>query len=136
MGEAVVFFERELAAGFAERCKQAGQVGSKPRFVAASWLAMLENGTWLRHAAQANAMARKLHDELFGLAGVKVLFPVETNAVFAQFPGGTLAAVRELGWSVPGIFGDDSCRLMCGWNTSPDDVRAFVDGVRAVLARR
>ena len=51
MGEAVVFFNRDLAADFAYRCKQAGQLASKMRFLTAPWLGMLYDSAWLRHAA-------------------------------------------------------------------------------------
>ncbi len=51
VGEAVVFFNRELAREFEYRRKQAGQLASKMRFLSASWVGMLEDGAWLRHAA-------------------------------------------------------------------------------------
>ena len=51
-GEAVVFFNRELAREFDYRCKQAGQLASKMRFLAAPWVGMLRDGAWLRHARQ------------------------------------------------------------------------------------
>ena len=50
VGEAVVFFNRELAEDFAYRCKQAGQLASKMRFLSAPWLGILADGAWLRHA--------------------------------------------------------------------------------------
>ena len=58
--EAVVFFNRTLARDFDRRVKQSGQLDSKMRFAAAQWDAILRDGAWLRHAAHANAMARKL----------------------------------------------------------------------------
>ncbi len=60
VGEAVVFFDRELAREFDYRCKQAGQLASKMRFLAAPWVGMLQDGAWLRHARHANAMAALL----------------------------------------------------------------------------
>ena len=58
--EAVVFFNRQLAREFDYRCKQAGQLASKMRFLSAQWVGMLQDGAWLRHAAHANQMAQKL----------------------------------------------------------------------------
>ena len=60
LGEAVVFFDRELAHEFDYRCKQGGQLASKMRFLSAPWLGMLKDGAWLRHARHANAMAKRL----------------------------------------------------------------------------
>jgi threonine aldolase len=50
MGEAVLFFDRSLATDFDYRCKQAGQLASKMRFLSAPWVGMLESGAWLRNA--------------------------------------------------------------------------------------
>mgnify|MGYP003412357418 CR=1 FL=1 len=46
VGEAVVFFDRRLSEDFAWRCKQAGQLASKMRFLSAPWLGLLEGGGW------------------------------------------------------------------------------------------
>jgi len=50
VGEAVVFFDKALAADFAYRLKQAGQLASKMRFISAPWLGLLDNDVWLRNA--------------------------------------------------------------------------------------
>jgi threonine aldolase len=68
VGEAVVFFDRALAHEFDLRCKQAGQLASKMRFLAAPWVGMLEGGAWLRHAAHANAMAARMEGRLRQIA--------------------------------------------------------------------
>ena len=68
VGEAVVFFKKELAEEFAWRVKQAGQLASKMRF-AAPWLGLLENDVWLRNARHANAMAKRLADRISTLDG-------------------------------------------------------------------
>src|SRR5437588_6174554 len=60
VGEAVVFFNKELAKEFDYRCKQGGQLASKMRFLSAPWLGMLKDGAWLKHAGHANAMAHLL----------------------------------------------------------------------------
>ena len=44
VGEAVVFFNRALAAEFDYRCKQAGQLAPKMRFLAAPWVGALQDG--------------------------------------------------------------------------------------------
>ena len=57
--EAVVFFNKQLAREFDYRCKQAGQLASKMRFLSAQWVGLLQDGAWLRHAAHANRLTRK-----------------------------------------------------------------------------
>ena len=60
--EAVVFFDRKLAANMAERRKRAGHLLSKHRFLALQMQAFLANDCWLRLARHANAMADRLGD--------------------------------------------------------------------------
>ena len=69
-GETVVFLRPELAERAAYVRKQAGQLPSKARYIAAQVLALLEDDRWLHNAAHANAMARRLHaatDDVPGL---------------------------------------------------------------------
>jgi threonine aldolase len=132
-GEAVVFFNRELAREFDYRCKQAGQLCSKMRFLAAPWVGMLRDGAWLRHAAHANAMARRLEAKLAPLPQVKILFPAQANAVFAELPSPAIDALREIGWKFYTFIGQGGCRLMCAWDTRPEDVDAFAEDLERCL---
>ncbi len=134
VGDAVVFFDRELAREFDYRCKQAGQLASKMRFLAAPWVGMLKDGAWLRHARHANAMAERLHALLREVPGVKVLYPRQANSVFVQMPPGVAEAVRGRGWRFYDFIGG-GLRLMCSWDTTEDDVGAFVTDLRDAAAR-
>ena len=79
--EAVVFFDRELAANMAERRKRAGHLLSKHRFLALQFEAFLADDCWLRLARHANAMADRLAAGL-AAAGRPPVWPVEANLVF------------------------------------------------------
>src|ERR1043165_9184374 len=115
VGDAVVFFNKELAHEFDYRCKQAGQLASKMRFLSAPWVGRLKDGAWLRHAAHANAMAQLLHELLSEISEVKILFPRQANSVFAELPPHVIAALREAGWNFYTFIGQGGCRLMCAW---------------------
>lgn len=130
VGEAVVFFRRELAEEFEWRVKQAGQLASKMRFVTAPWAGLVESGAWLGNARHANAMARRLADAIGQLPGVRAMFPVEANAVFADIPVALQAAVRARGWRFYTFLGDTGCRLMCAWDTGVDTVDRFAADMR------
>src|SRR5438105_6777977 len=133
VGDAVVFFKRELAEEFDFRCKQAGQLCSKMRFLSAPWVGMLEDGAWLRRAAHANAMARRLHDRLKEISEVKILFPTQANAVFADLPPYVILALRQTGWKFYTFIGQGGCRLMCAWDTIEEDVDGFVADLKRLL---
>src|ERR1041385_997833 len=133
VGEAVVFFDRELAREFDYRCKQGGQLASKMRFLSAPWTGMLKDGAWLRHAKHSNAMARKLEAGLRAISGVQIAYPVESNAVFAKIPPATEKQMHERGWKFyTGVVTPDESRLMCSWDTTPEDVEAFVADLKAL----
>lgn len=134
VGDAVVFFNRELAAEFDYRCKQAGQLCSKMRFLSAPWVGMLKDDAWLRHASQANRMARRLHDALSVIPETKILFPTQANAVFADLPPYAIIALRKEGWKFYTFIGQGGCRLMCAWDTTEEDVDAFVADLKRLLA--
>lgn len=123
-GELVVFFDRARAAEFDYRAKQAGQLASKMRTLAAPWLALLEGDVWLRNAACANTAARKLAHML---PGAETVFPVESNAVFLRLKPDVAASLEERGWRFYKFIEPDTYRFMCSWATR--------DAAMAELAR-
>jgi threonine aldolase len=126
LSEAVVFFDLALAEEFAYRCKQAGQLASKMRYLAAPWVAMLQDDTWLRHARHANAMARDLAERLGRLPEVRLLEPTEANAVFVELPPAAHTRLQERGWLYYQFIGSGGARLMCSWATRPEDLDALM----------
>ncbi|MCB1914933.1 MAG: low specificity L-threonine aldolase [Rhodocyclaceae bacterium] len=125
LGEAVVFFDRELSREFAWRCKQAGQLASKMRFLAAPWLGMLEDDVWLTRADHANRMARRLAAGLTGLPGVTLHVPCEANGVFVNLPTGVANHLRAAGVHFYTFIGG-AARFMCSWATEKDAVDRLV----------
>jgi len=123
--EAVAIFDRALARRFDARLKQGGQLPSKARFYAAPFIGMLGTGAYVRHAAHANAMARRLA----GLMPFPVRHAVQANAVFVGLDDERLARLHASGWFAY-RFLDGSVRFMCSWATTP----AAVDELGAALA--
>ncbi len=131
-GDALVFFDRELARDFEYRRKQAGHLMAKQRFLSAAWVAVLESGAWLRNAERANSAARLLEEGLRSLPGLRLMYPVQANAVFVELPRGWAEGLHRLGWHFYTIAGGE--RLMCSWDTEPADVEALLRDLRAVIA--
>ncbi len=135
--EAVLFFDRALARDFEFKRKRAGHLWSKMRFIAAQFDAYLADDLWLRLAAHANAMASRLSRGLAAIEGVEIRHPTEINEVFAAFPPGIDARLREAGatfypWVTPGeIDQPPANRLIASFATSAEEVNRFLD-----LARR
>lgn len=129
VGEAVIFFDHALAEDFDYRCKQAGQLASKMRFLAAPWVGMLESGAWLANARHANACAARLASALADVADVEQIFAVEANAVFLRAPAPVLAALAERGWHFYTFIGGGA-RFMFAWDADPGEVDRLAADIR------
>jgi threonine aldolase len=135
VGDAVVFFRKELAEEFAYRCKQAGQLASKMRYLTAPWLGLLEDGVWLQNARRANEAAARLEAGFRSIPGVTVLGEREANAVFAKFAGGMASDLRARGWQFYDFIGSGGSRFMCSWATRAADIEALLADVRECAGR-
>ena len=135
-GEAVVFFDRALAAEFDYRCKQAGQLASKMRFLAAPWVGMLRSGAWLKHARHANAMAKALEALLRPIPGVRIVHPVQANSLFVELPPGVADRMRARGWRFYDFIAGLGSRLMCAWDTREEDLTRFARDLASELEGR
>jgi threonine aldolase len=129
VGEAVLFFDRALAADFDYRCKQAGQLASKMRFLSAPWVGLLESGAWLRNARHANECARRFAAQIEGTPGICLAQPVEANAVFVSASEEILERLRGRGWKFYTFIGG-AARFMFAWDTDPVRVDAFCRDVK------
>ncbi len=128
-GELVVFFEKELAQEFDRRAKQAGQLASKMRFLAAPWVGLLTGGAWLENARRANASAESLGQRLRQVAGLETVFPREANALFLRMPEPLVAGLHARGWHFYKFIEPDIYRLMCSWAVTEEALSDFVADV-------
>ncbi|HEY2569652.1 MAG TPA: low specificity L-threonine aldolase [Candidatus Udaeobacter sp.] len=127
-GELVIFFNKEISRKFDYRLKQAGQLGSKMRFLAAQWLGLLAEDAWVRNARHANRMARQLAENL-QKANVEIVFPVEANAVFARMDDHLVRRLQVGGWRFYKFIEPDIYRLMCSWATTESGIDGFIRDV-------
>jgi threonine aldolase len=125
-GELVIFFKEELAHEFDYRMKQAGQLGSKMRLLAAPWLGLLRNRVWLNNATHANLMAQELAARLGRDAKIDIVFPVEANAVFVRLAGSLVDRLHARGWHFYKFVEPDIYRFMCSWATSEKNIEQLI----------
>jgi threonine aldolase len=128
-GELVIFFNKEVSREFDYRVKQAGQLGSKMRFLAAPWLGLLGGNVWLQNARHANRAAHQLAENLQRKANIEVVFPVEANAVFARMENQLAQRLQVCGWRFYKFIEPDVYRLMCSWATTEGDIGDFIRDV-------
>ncbi len=126
LGEAICFFDSRLHAGSAPFVqKQAMQLGSKMRYLAAQFEALLTEDRWARYASHANAMAARLHERVASIPGVRITRPVRCNAVFATLDREMIERIQREFFFY--IFDErlPEVRWMTHWATSPEDVDEF-----------
>lgn len=127
--EAVLVMRDELLADVPFLRKQQLQLGSKMRFIAAQFSALLADKLWLSSAQHANVMARRLEAGVKGLPGVTVRFPVQSNVVFASLATDRIEALLR-DWSFYVWDEQESIvRWMTAFDTSESDVDAFVEAI-------
>ncbi|MBN1129596.1 MAG: low specificity L-threonine aldolase [Chitinispirillaceae bacterium] len=130
LGDAVIFFDLALAEEFAYRCKQAGQLASKMRMIAAPWAGLLKNGVWLKNARHANACAERLAKRLREIAEVEILLPRQANSVFVKMEAAAAERLKRKGWHFYQFIGSGGARFMCSWNTTEAEVEALAGDLK------
>lgn len=131
--EAVVFFDPGRARSAPFYRKQAMQLASKMRFVAVQLEALLDGDLWRRNAWHANAMAARLAAAIADLEALKIVMPVESNAVFAQIPQASIARLQDHSAFVVWRSAQSIVRWMTSFDTTEDEVDAFVREIRRVV---
>jgi len=101
-------------------------MASKLRYMSVQFTALLTNELWLRNARHANAMARRLSDELASIPGIKVTQKVEVNEVFVIVPERVIAPLSQAASLHVWNEATSELRLVCSFQTSEDDVDGFV----------
>jgi len=132
VGDLVIFFDKKISREFDYRAKQAGQLGSKMRFLAAPWLGLLTGDAWLRNAQHANDAARRLADRLRKEARIKSVFPLEANAVFVSMDERLASGLHALGWRFYKFIEPEVYRLMCSWATTEEEISSLLADVVAI----
>jgi threonine aldolase len=130
IGEVFCFFDPRLHAGAAPFVqKQAMQLASKMRYIAAQFDTLLTGDLWLRYASHANAMAKRLEERVRAIAGIRITRPVRCNAIFATMER---AAIERLQREYPFLLWNESLpevRWMTHWATTPEEVDAFAEAL-------
>lgn len=125
-GEAVIFFNKSLAANFKYIRKQGMQLASKMRFISAQFTALLSHDLWRKNAAHANRIAQNLAAQLQAIPVVRITQRVQANAVFAMIPKMIIPQLQEEYFFYVWNEERNEIRLMTSFDTTEEDVKDFV----------
>jgi len=137
--EAVLVMTDRLADGAQYHRKQQMQLASKMRFLGAQAAALLADGLWLTSASHANTMAARLASALASLPGVRLAYPVQSNAVFTEVHEQTAQRWQnDFNIHIWSENGDGNCvlRWMTAFDTSAADVDQLAKAVEATMVSR
>jgi threonine aldolase len=129
-GEAVVFLRPELARRARFARKQAGQLASKMRFIAAQFDVLLQDDLWLANAANANDMAGRLASRVAGLPHMELVRPVDVNSLFLRLPPLLVSQLQNWSFFWNWDLNDNVVRWMTSFATTDEDVMRFSEGAR------
>jgi threonine aldolase len=133
-GEVVVALNPSATEGLTFLRKMNMQLASKMRFISAQFIALLEGDLWLRSARHANAMAARLRAAVDQIDGVTPTHATESNGVFAILPEGVADRLRASFKFYDWNEAEQEVRWMCSFDTSEEDVDAFVAALKRELA--
>ncbi|GAB3294352.1 threonine aldolase [Epidermidibacterium keratini] len=133
--EAVVVLNPGTVRGVDYVRKLSAQLASKMRFISAQLIALYDGDLWQRSAEHANAMAARLAVAVQGLDGVRITQQTQANAVFAVLSRPVAERLRERFRFYDWNAATGEVRWMCAFDTTENDVDAFVAALREELAR-
>lgn len=134
IGEAVVLLNPKLNEDFLYRRKQAMQLCSKMRFIAAQFKAYFTDDLWKRNAEHSNAMARQLYNAIKDEKGLDVVYPVQANGVFVRLPREVWTRLQEKYFFYDWDEDDNVVRFMCSFDTTTEDIVSFADTLKELLS--
>jgi len=108
--EAAIFLNPDAGVGSEYVRKQVTQLGSKMRYLAAQFNALLADDLWIQLGAQTNAVAQSLYSQAAAIGGVEA---GAAPAVNSMYPILAPEAIKR--------------------DTSQEDVDTFVAGIKAAL---
>lgn len=130
--EAVVIFDPTLAKNAGWIRKSNMQLASKHRFLAAQFLALLEDDLWRSNANNANQMAQRLREAISENKKIKITQDTQANAVFAILDRHDIEKLQKDFHFYTWNENTDEVRWMCSWDTTTLQVDEFAKAINSL----
>ena len=132
-GEAVVFFNTELATRSRYIRKQSTQLYSKMRYISAQYLALLQDDLFITLGEASNSAATELYKQVHGIQSLKLTTSPAVNSLYPVLDPEVQKALQA--WS---FFWDwdaksNQARWMTAWDVDSTDITRFVAGLNSLL---
>ncbi len=132
-GEAIVSFKPELTKDMRFYRKQATQLFSKMRFIAAQFEAYLADDLYITNAMHANMMATLLAKRLAEIPQLTVTQAVTVNSVFVILPEKLIEPLQAKYHFYTWDEARNEVRLMCSFNTTEAHIADLLATIKSLL---
>jgi threonine aldolase len=132
-GEAVVFFNTDLAKRSLYVRKQSTQLYSKMRYISAQYLAMLKNDLFIELGVASNSAAMELFTAVKNIEMLQLSAPPAVNSIYPVLEPAVSKALRDWTFFWDWDAAKNQFRWMTAWDVDSADISAFVAGLRSVL---
>ena len=132
-GEAVIFFNTDLAKRSLYVRKQSTQLYSKMRYISAQYSALLHNDLFIELGLKSNSAAKSLFEQVRDIEMLQLKSAPAVNSIYPVLEPTVSKALQD--WS---FFWDwdaetHQVRWMTAWDVDSADIAAFVAGLRSLL---
>ena len=112
--------------------KQAMQLSSKTRFLAAQFYAYLQGDLWREIAVHTTRAALSLSHRLEEFPELRLAFPVQSNALFVHLPKAWIKPLREKFFFYIWDANTQLCRWMVSFDWTESNADALIAAIREV----
>lgn len=132
MGEAIIFFNKDLSRNTYLYMKQSMQLISKMRYISAQFIEYMKDDLWYENAKKANEMGQYLRKELLEIEHIKVNKSLYTNIIFARADNKIINSLQDK----YGFYVIDPkknlIRLITSFNTTKEEIDEFIYDVNSL----
>jgi len=132
--EACLLLSEQAKTNFKFYRKQAMQLSSKTRFLAAQFYAYLKDDLYMEIAHHTTLQAKALARALGDFPSIELVFPVESNALFVQLPKAWVAPLKKNYFFYMWDPSTQLCRWMIGFDWQEKDTLALTNSLKEVKA--
>lgn len=130
--EVCLLFTKAAKDNFKFHRKQAMQLSSKTRFLAAQFHAYLKDDLWLQIAKHSTTKAQQLAEKLKAFEEIRLAFPVESNALFVKLPKAWINPLKEKFFFYVWSSDDNLCRWMISFDWTDEMSDQLIQAIHEV----
>ena len=132
-GEAVIFFNADLAKRSLYVRKQSTQLYSKMRFISSQYSALLKNDLFIELGVASNSAAMSLFEQVQNIEMLQLSTPPAVNSIYPVLLPAISKALQEWSFFWDWDAATHQVRWMTAWDVDSADIAAFVAGLGSLL---